>query len=853
MPSRPGSRSRPFPRPSRPVLAAADRAVFAAPDRAVVAVAALAVAAAVVVMPTRIAAQAPTATGAGNGDDGRAEAGEVRGRVLSAMDRRALEGAAVTLWNESAISASALTGADGSYRLASVPPGRHTLTVSIPDHVPYEVEVRIRSGGELELDVVLSIRPPVIDPVHAIGRRVTLDPLGDATDTADRGPSPSEAAELRSLESGPGGSLAARALAGLRPNPPSSEPAAGLYVRGAASDLKRVYLDGAPVYAPFHLGGLMDALPTGVLGSARLYGGGAPLAVDGGLSSVLDLRTRRGSGDGFRTGGHVDMLGSAVRVEGGGERAAYLLSGRRAHTGGAEWLIGGDLPYGYYDLLGRVDVRPADGHRLAVTSYANEEGVRLGRPALGTEEEGRARWGNEAASLRYGVDLGSTRALLTAATARFTTALPVASDSTDAGGVGGPELGRSETGRSRIALDLTTRTGEVELDYGAALDEHRLELELPVAAALGSAAGARWTGFGRSVAAYGAATVRPTPELTLRGGLRGQLHGDGEGLRLSPRLTVAWQAAEATGLEVIAGRFHQRLEAPESALSGDLDAWTELLSRRSGDGASDPSAFPGLAVASASHLAVRLDHRPTEGLGFGLEGYVKTFDDLGGSALLASAVPTVGGDGAAGGDGTGDGTGGGDRTKRRDVLGDLHASGADLWIDWSSEGWQAWGGYSLAWTWSDAPTDSVARRFAGRQLVSAGVEAPLPGRVRLTGELKASTGLPFTRVPELPAGQTGQTAPDGGAAAPASDLEPGPGLAGTPDGTFLRLDVTLARSWTVRLAGRRTALRPYVRFLNALDRRDGLFFHFDPSRAAPSRALDTMPLVPVVGLAWELF
>lgn len=781
--------------------------------------------------------------------------GQVRGRVLSAMGRTPLEGAAVTVWNEGAISAAALTDSGGRYRLAGLPPGRHTLSVSIPDHVPHDVDVRIRPGADLELDVVLSIRPPVIAPVHAIGRRppgrvTALEPRDE-----EEGPSPGRDAdpELRSLESGPGGSLAARALAALDPDPPSSEPAAGLYVRGAASDLKRVYLDGAPVYAPFHLGGLMDALPAGVLGSARLYGAGTPLALDGGLSSVLDLRTRRGGREGFRTAGHVDMLGSAVRVEGGDERAGYLFSGRRAHTGGAEWLIGGDLPYGYHDLLGRVDLRLSDGHRLALTGYANEEGVRLGSPSPASDGEPRARWGNEAGSLRYAADLGSTRALLTVAVGRFSTALPLSSDSAatapvgETGSVGGPELGSSETSRARIALDFTTPTGGLELHYGAAFDDHRLELVLPEAPALGPAAGARWSGLGRSAAAYAAATIRPTPEFALRGGLRGQLHGDGHGLRVAPRLSAAWRASETTGLEVSAGRFHQRLEAPESALSGDLDAWTELLSEGSGGGAPDPSAFPGLAVASASQLTVRLDHRPAEGLRFGLEGYLKTFDDLAGNGLTAVAPA----DGAGAVSGPSDGSGGsGDGT----APGDLHASGADLWLDWSSEEWRAWAGYSLAWAWADAPPDSAgSQRFSGRQLVSAGAELPLPGRVRLTGELRASTGLPFTRVPAVPTGETGNSAPDDTDGSPPSGADRGPGLAGSPDGSFLRLDLTLARRWSVELAGRRTALRPYVRFLNALDRRDGLFYHFDPAGGSGARALDTMPLVPVVGLSWELF
>ena len=66
----------------------------------------------------------------------------------------------------------------------------------------------------------------------------------------------------------------------------------GFQRRGAAADLKLVLLDGAPVYAPFHLNGLLDAFTDGVLEDASLYIGGTPARYDGGLSYVLDLDVR---------------------------------------------------------------------------------------------------------------------------------------------------------------------------------------------------------------------------------------------------------------------------------------------------------------------------------------------------------------------------------------------------------------------------------------------------------------------------------------------------------------------------------------------------------------------------------
>ena len=53
------------------------------------------------------------------------------------------------------------------------------------------------------------------------------------------------------------------------------------------------------------------------------------------------------------------------------------------------------------------------------------------------------------------------------------------------------------------------------------------------------------------------------------------------------------------------------------------------------------------------------------------------------------------------------------------------------------------------------------------------------------------------------------------------------------------------------LLGRDGTLRPYVRVLNALDRRDALFYAFQPWRSDALTPLAQRPLVPVLGLSWR--
>jgi hypothetical protein len=88
------------------------------------------------------------------------------------------------------------------------------------------------------------------------------------------------------------------------------------------------------------------------------------------------------------------------------------------------------------------------------------------------------------------------------------------------------------------------------------------------------------------------------------------------------------------------------------------------------------------------------------------------------------------------------------------------------------------------------------------------------------------------------------------------------------DGSFLRLDAEVSRTWSPLLAGRRTQVTPYLRVINALENRDGLFYRYFENRedgggtTVPDGGLDnvgsdairsvtTIPLVPVLGVTWK--
>jgi hypothetical protein len=688
---------------------------------------------------------------------------------------------------------AAISDSTGRYILRDVAAGRQRVRVTTLDHEPFEITVEIPQTGTLQLDLSLNLAPVALVGITAISE---ADPSATATggqsDPAGRG-SPADP-ELRALEATPGvGELGLADGARAEPRIDPGDPESALYVRGAAYDLKLVLLDGAPVYAPFHLGGLLDAFQPNVLRSAWLYSGGAPARYDGGLSHILELNTRSAAHDRFHSAGAIDLLGAQARVESPLGPASFLAGGRYLHRVGTDGLASSPLPYDYADGLARVDLSVAPNHLLSATAFFNEESVRLD-PLSGFEEP--ARWGNLAGSLRYRGDIAGVDATITTAFARFSTRLPV--------GVEAPGVADGRSDRVRLAADFTQPVGTLQLSYGASFDKMRIEYE---ARSLADTGGVWLTRSSNADAlgAYGEVVWELFKDVALRGGLRANMFLSASKTRLAPRLSLGWDVSESSTLFVAGGRYYQYLRVPETILSGNLSsAWNEVVT---GEAFDLPTDDP-LAVAGATHLVVGMTHAPRPTLRLGMEGYYKAFD----------GAPQIQG---------------------------MRASGLDLWIDWTNGSWAAWAGYSLGWAWFQEGLATTSDNFSARHLLSGGLRVPLPSAVFFDLRLASSSGLDYTPIP------TGQVRRDAQFEETSITERTGSVLSGAPTGSYLRLDAQVSRSFTASALGTRIELVPYLRVLNALDRRDALFYQLDLQPGARPRSLDSVSFLPIVGIEWR--
>lgn len=705
--------------------------------------------------------------------------GAIRGSVQSDPGGLPLARAVV----EATTGGQTLTDSTGAYLLPRVAAGRQTVRVHSIDHETFEVEVYVPPHGEVLVDVALRHRPLALDTVTARGGGAA----GAPSDPAPRG----EAAitDLTAFE-GPG--------TGLDPGGVSAGGAGGngggsgedvLLVRGSAADLKLVLLDGAPVYAPFHMAGLIDSFEPGLLAGARLYLGGAPARYDGGVSYVLDLATRGANAERWAGGASADMV--AVRGEADGplwKGAGLLLASRAVHGASLGRLEGQPFPYAYADGLGRLDVSLGRGVRLAVTGFANQEGVRVdttpGRDHF-------LRWSNEAASARLRGLLFGAQGELTVAWSDFDAFLPNTAERL---------VVEAHVQRTRVALDFTRTTGDLRLGYGYAWDRqwarHRV-----VDRTAGERLSFTRDTFGTVGGWYVDGLWRAGRQWLVRGGLRGDMYAAGPFISFSPRLALTWLPTRRAALTLAGGRYHQLVlsRSREPFDFGDPDVSNRLLL---------PTV---LTVASGNHLTLALDQEVAQGVRLGLEGYYKRFEDIPDPELVGN-----------------------------------YASGVDVWVRRGEGAVSGWMGYSLAWSWSRADTSGHSAGFSGRQLLSAGLTAQgKPGRAEL--RIAYGGGLPYSAV-------TGVADPETGAVEappPTVPGDPAGPVAGPPQ-DFLRVDVQLSRTFTPTISGRETALTPYVRVLNGLDRRDALFYRYSPTGDPQARPVATLPILPVLGLEWKM-
>lgn len=305
--------------------------------------------------------------------------------VVRAEGGAAAEGATVRLPE---LGRGILTDANGFFVLPSVPAGSWRLEVTAIGYAPLARVVEVREEGARSLDLLLTPAP-----VELAGVSVEVEAERPAAGGVGPGAVTLEPEIIRTLPSLIEADVF-RALQLLPAVQASSDFSSALYVRGGSPDQNLLLLDGAPVFNPYHLGGVFSAFDPSATAGVEILPGAFPAALGDRLSSVVDVRTRNGRREGVRGSGGVGLVSSRVGLEGPlpGGNGGWLLSLRRTYldlftdAAYALGLIGGTVPYHFTDGHLKLDHDVGRLGRLSVSAYLDTEWFGLPESELSDDD-----------------------------------------------------------------------------------------------------------------------------------------------------------------------------------------------------------------------------------------------------------------------------------------------------------------------------------------------------------------------------------------------------------------------------------------------------------------------------------
>ena len=293
----------------------------------------------------------------------------VTGRVES-DDGSAVAGAVIEVPE---LRRGTTSDAQGRYQIL-LPPGAHRLRIYRLDHAVLERRVEVQQGAaSLVLDWSLQRRDLQTETVVVrASRRGQAEEAGHHVILAADVEKHIGAFEdvMRAVQALPGVGSA-------------SDFHGEFFVRGAGTHANAIYLDGIPIFFPYHILGFNSIFNPGIVESAEFYAGGAPAAYGGGTGGVLLVRSRGSQPQAHRGEAGLSYISAHLRAAGGDERQGWALSLRRSyHDQIVRWVDPenpSQMP-SFYDAMVRARWKPSDSHLLVGGLLVAGDGLSIPSP-----------------------------------------------------------------------------------------------------------------------------------------------------------------------------------------------------------------------------------------------------------------------------------------------------------------------------------------------------------------------------------------------------------------------------------------------------------------------------------------
>lgn len=456
------------------------------------------------------------------------------------------------------------TNNSGYYTLTNLEPGTYTVICTYIGYQDHREEITLSPGERYRLDIVLTPNDVVFDEVVVTADREAEEELKNIgvaqmkAQTVKELPAVFEPDVFRSLQLLPGVKAA-------------SDYSSGLYIRGGDPGQTLVLLDRTTVYNPTHVFGFFSTFNPDAIKDVRLYKGGYPAEYGGRIGSVLDIYNKDGNRRDFTGSVSLGLLASRAFVEGPYSKGSWMFAIRRSTL---EPLLKAfedteGIPDGFYfyDINAKVNFDVSPNDRLSVSAYT-------GRDALDLEFLDDAKlninYGNVTFSVNW-THIFSERLFsnFTVTSSRYSST---------------PKIDIAGTPISQDSRIFDT-SFKADLEF---IPNERHEID-----------GGVWGGFFRFpfessfdgvvtfnptietayVSAYVQETFRPTSLWRFQGGIRATYFGEGDHVRVEPRLTAEYRPISRVRLQASYGRYHQFQTLITNESFAGFDFWLTAADR----------------------------------------------------------------------------------------------------------------------------------------------------------------------------------------------------------------------------------------------------------------------------------
>jgi hypothetical protein len=315
---------------------------------------------------------------------------------------------------------SALSRADGAFRIDALPPARYRIRTDRLGYRTTEQRIELNAGETRRLELQLPIETVEVEGVVARAERDRQRERARFETEAGVTARVIDAQEIRLLP-GLAEPDVLRAIEVLPGVVSTSDFSSSFNVRGGSADQNLILIDGFPIFNPFHLAGLFSVLNSDALARAELFAGGFGAEYGGRVSSVLTVESRSGGEPGWHFDGGVSVLASRLTARGvldadrpnplGGTGGSFLVAGRRSYF---DYLLRPVVAFPYHltDLQSHGEIGLRGGGRLRATGYWGEDVLDLSefQPPGNADTVSILRvrwdWGNTVLGLRWDQPVG---------------------------------------------------------------------------------------------------------------------------------------------------------------------------------------------------------------------------------------------------------------------------------------------------------------------------------------------------------------------------------------------------------------------------------------------------------------